>query len=40
MGEEDKLEGEVRLQEHMGEKYITYSEKAHQLKFFEENVNF
>ncbi|XP_049496630.1 serine/threonine-protein kinase Nek4 isoform X6 [Panthera uncia] len=30
----------VRLQEHMGEKYTTYSVKARQLKFFEENVNF
>ncbi|KAM7063352.1 serine/threonine-protein kinase Nek4 [Molossus nigricans] len=38
--EEDELEREVRLQEHMGEKYTTYSVKARQLKFFEENVNF
>uniref|UniRef100_A0A8C3WZY2 Serine/threonine-protein kinase Nek4 n=1 Tax=Catagonus wagneri TaxID=51154 RepID=A0A8C3WZY2_9CETA len=38
--EEDELEREVRLQEHMGEKYMTYSMKARQLKFFEENVNF
>ncbi|KAM5231111.1 serine/threonine-protein kinase Nek4-like isoform 2-T2 [Hipposideros larvatus] len=38
--EEDELEREVRLQEHMGEKYMTYSVKARQLKFFEENVNF
>ncbi|XP_030883589.1 LOW QUALITY PROTEIN: serine/threonine-protein kinase Nek4-like [Leptonychotes weddellii] len=38
--EDDELEREVRLQEHMGEKYTTYSVKAHQLKFFEENVNF
>ncbi|XP_008259022.1 serine/threonine-protein kinase Nek4 isoform X11 [Oryctolagus cuniculus] len=38
--EEDELEREVRLREHMGEKYITYSVKARQLKFFEENVNF
>ncbi|XP_006876118.1 PREDICTED: serine/threonine-protein kinase Nek4 [Chrysochloris asiatica] len=37
---EDELEREVRLQEHMGEKYMTYSVKARQLKFFEENVNF
>ncbi|XP_070246840.1 serine/threonine-protein kinase Nek4 isoform X3 [Myotis yumanensis] len=38
--EEDELKREVRLQEHMGEKYTTYSVKARQLKFFEENVNF
>ncbi|XP_036734098.1 serine/threonine-protein kinase Nek4 isoform X4 [Manis pentadactyla] len=38
--EEDELEREVRLREHMGEKYTTYSVKARQLKFFEENVNF
>nr|KAF6475402.1 NIMA related kinase 4 [Rousettus aegyptiacus] len=38
--EEDELEREVRLQEHMGEKYTTYGVKARQLKFFEENVNF
>ncbi|XP_012575722.1 PREDICTED: serine/threonine-protein kinase Nek4 isoform X2 [Condylura cristata] len=38
--EEDELEREVRLQEHMGEKYTIYSVKARQLKFFEENVNF
>ncbi|XP_052494020.1 serine/threonine-protein kinase Nek4 isoform X2 [Budorcas taxicolor] len=38
--EEDELEREVHLQEHMGEKYVTYSVKARQLKFFEENVNF
>ncbi|XP_062057052.1 serine/threonine-protein kinase Nek4 isoform X9 [Lepus europaeus] len=38
--EEDELKREVRLREHMGEKYITYSVKARQLKFFEENVNF
>lgn len=38
--EEDELEREVRLREHMGEKYATYSVKARQLKFFEENVNF
>ncbi|XP_013977341.1 serine/threonine-protein kinase Nek4 isoform X10 [Canis lupus familiaris] len=38
--EEDELQREVRLQEHMGEKYTTYSVKARQLKFFEENVNF
>ncbi|KAM8758707.1 serine/threonine-protein kinase Nek4 isoform 2-T2 [Rhynchonycteris naso] len=38
--EEDELEREVHLQEHMGEKYTTYSVKARQLKFFEENVNF
>lgn len=38
--EEDELEREVHLQEHMGEKYTTYSVKAHQLKFFEENTNF
>lgn len=38
--EEDELEREARLQEHMGEKYTTYSVKARQLKFFEENVNF
>ncbi|XP_075403623.1 serine/threonine-protein kinase Nek4 isoform X3 [Tenrec ecaudatus] len=38
--EEDDLEREVRLQQHMGEKYTAYSVKARQLKFFEENVNF
>nr|XP_044992017.1 serine/threonine-protein kinase Nek4 [Jaculus jaculus] len=38
--EEDELKREARLQEHMGEKYTTYSVKARQLKFFEENVNF
>ncbi|XP_045847358.1 serine/threonine-protein kinase Nek4 isoform X5 [Meles meles] len=38
--EEDELEREIRLQEHMGEKYTAYSVKARQLKFFEENVNF
>nr|XP_020030833.1 serine/threonine-protein kinase Nek4 isoform X1 [Castor canadensis] len=38
--EEDELQREVLLQEHMGEKYTTYSVKARQLKFFEENVNF
>uniref|UniRef100_A0A673TSA4 Serine/threonine-protein kinase Nek4 n=1 Tax=Suricata suricatta TaxID=37032 RepID=A0A673TSA4_SURSU len=38
--EEDEVEKEVRLQEHMGEKYTTYSVKVRQLKFFEENVNF
>ncbi|XP_042536103.1 serine/threonine-protein kinase Nek4 isoform X1 [Dipodomys spectabilis] len=38
--EEDELQREVRLQEHMGEKYTTYSAKARQLKFFEENMNF
>ncbi|XP_008053162.1 serine/threonine-protein kinase Nek4 [Carlito syrichta] len=38
--EDDELQREVRLREHMGEKYSTYSVKAQQLKFFEENVNF
>ncbi|XP_032146057.1 serine/threonine-protein kinase Nek4 isoform X8 [Sapajus apella] len=38
--EEDEFEREVRLQEHMGEKYTAYSVKARQLKFFEENMNF
>ncbi|XP_078207248.1 serine/threonine-protein kinase Nek4 isoform X9 [Callithrix jacchus] len=38
--EEDEFEREVRLQQHMGEKYTTYSVKARQLKFFEENMNF
>ncbi|CAO2638198.1 Serine/threonine-protein kinase Nek4 [Lemmus lemmus] len=38
--EEDELEREARLREHMGDKYTTYSVKARQLKFFEENVNF
>ncbi|XP_060060504.1 serine/threonine-protein kinase Nek4 isoform X3 [Erinaceus europaeus] len=38
--EEDESEREERLQECMGEKYIMYSVKARQLKFFEENVNF
>ncbi|XP_069329801.1 serine/threonine-protein kinase Nek4 isoform X2 [Eulemur rufifrons] len=38
--EEDELEREVRLREHMGEKYASYSVKARHLKFLEENVNF
>ncbi|XP_006169368.1 serine/threonine-protein kinase Nek4 isoform X2 [Tupaia chinensis] len=38
--EEDELEREEHLREHMGEKYATYSVKARQLKFFEEHVNF
>ncbi|XP_050014115.1 serine/threonine-protein kinase Nek4 isoform X6 [Alexandromys fortis] len=38
--EEDELEREARLREHMGDKYTVYSVKARQLKFFEENVNF
>ncbi|XP_048211821.1 serine/threonine-protein kinase Nek4 isoform X2 [Perognathus longimembris pacificus] len=38
--EEDESQREVRLREHMGEKYTTYSVKARQLKFFEENMNF
>ncbi|XP_052589677.1 serine/threonine-protein kinase Nek4 isoform X2 [Peromyscus californicus insignis] len=38
--EEDELEREARLREHMGDKYTAYSVKARQLKFFEENVNF
>ncbi|XP_021037808.1 serine/threonine-protein kinase Nek4 isoform X1 [Mus caroli] len=38
--EEDELEREARLQAHMGDKYTTYSVKARQLKFFEENVSF
>ncbi|KAL1780958.1 serine serine/threonine-protein kinase Nek4 isoform X1 [Sigmodon hispidus] len=38
--EEDELKREVRLREHMGDKYTAYSVKARQLKFFEENVNF
>uniref|UniRef100_A0A2R9A7L5 Serine/threonine-protein kinase Nek4 n=2 Tax=Pan paniscus TaxID=9597 RepID=A0A2R9A7L5_PANPA len=38
--EEDEFDREVRLREHMGEKYTTYSVKARQLKFFEENMNF
>ncbi|XP_058931976.1 serine/threonine-protein kinase Nek4 isoform X5 [Kogia breviceps] len=38
--EEDELEREVCLQEHMGEKYVTYNVKARQLKFFEDNVKF
>ncbi|OBS59923.1 hypothetical protein A6R68_08954 [Neotoma lepida] len=38
--EEDELERETRLRQHMGDKYTTYSVKARQLKFFEENVNF
>ncbi|XP_036055388.1 serine/threonine-protein kinase Nek4 isoform X2 [Onychomys torridus] len=38
--EEDELEREERLREHMGDKYTAYSVKARQLKFFEENVNF
>lgn len=38
--EEDEMEREVRLREHMGDKYTAYSVKARQLKFFEEHVNF
>ncbi|XP_023571520.1 serine/threonine-protein kinase Nek4 isoform X2 [Octodon degus] len=38
--EEDETEREVRLREHMGDKYTAYSVKARQLKFFEEHVNF
>ncbi|XP_061052967.1 serine/threonine-protein kinase Nek4 isoform X6 [Eubalaena glacialis] len=38
--EEDELEREVLLREHMGEKYVTYNVKARQLKFFEDNVKF
>ncbi|XP_075864530.1 serine/threonine-protein kinase Nek4 isoform X8 [Microcebus murinus] len=38
--EEDELEREVRLRDHMGEKYTSYSVKARHLKFLEENVNF
>lgn len=40
LGEEDELEREARLQEHMGDKYTTYCVKARQLKFFEENMSF
>lgn len=40
LDEEDEMEREVHLREHMGEKYTTYSVKARQLKFFEEHVNF
>ncbi|XP_043832566.1 serine/threonine-protein kinase Nek4 isoform X2 [Dromiciops gliroides] len=40
MEEDDELKREVRLQEHLGEKYVNYSMKARLLKFFEENVNF
>ncbi|KAM6176928.1 serine/threonine-protein kinase Nek4 [Erethizon dorsatum] len=38
--EEDEREREVRLREHMGDKYTSYSVKARQLKFFEDHVNF
>uniref|UniRef100_G3U5M8 NIMA related kinase 4 n=2 Tax=Loxodonta africana TaxID=9785 RepID=G3U5M8_LOXAF len=38
--EEDELEREVHLREHLGEKYTAYGVKIRQLKFFEENVNF
>ncbi|XP_064130467.1 serine/threonine-protein kinase Nek4 isoform X4 [Loxodonta africana] len=38
--EEDELEREVHLREHLGEKYTAYGVKVRQLKFFEENVNF
>ncbi|XP_059966178.1 serine/threonine-protein kinase Nek4 isoform X3 [Mesoplodon densirostris] len=38
--DEDELAREVRLREHMGEKYVTYNVKARQLKFFEDNVKF
>ncbi|KAM9102682.1 serine/threonine-protein kinase Nek4 isoform X1 [Sarcophilus harrisii] len=40
MEEDDELKREVRLQEHLGEKYVNYGTKAQLLKFFEENVNF
>lgn len=33
--EEDELEREVHLREHVDEKYMAYSVKACQLKFFE-----
>uniref|UniRef100_A0A8D0GGC8 Uncharacterized protein n=1 Tax=Sphenodon punctatus TaxID=8508 RepID=A0A8D0GGC8_SPHPU len=38
--EDDEFKREQHLQEHMGEKYATYSMKARHLKFFEENVKF
>ncbi|XP_048338181.1 serine/threonine-protein kinase Nek4-like [Sphaerodactylus townsendi] len=38
MEEEDEQKREVYLQELMGEKYPSYSMKAHHLKFLEDNV--
>ncbi|NWI39718.1 NEK4 kinase, partial [Picathartes gymnocephalus] len=38
MEENDEAKRELRLQEHMGDKYVSYSVKARHLKFLEENV--
>ncbi|KAM8930963.1 serine/threonine-protein kinase Nek4 [Pelodytes ibericus] len=40
MEEEDDIRREVHLKKHLGDKYTTYSQKVHQLKFFEENSKF
>ncbi|NXT64992.1 NEK4 kinase, partial [Chaetops frenatus] len=38
MEEDDEAKRELQLQEHMGDKYVSYSVKARHLKFLEENV--
>ncbi|XP_052633394.1 serine/threonine-protein kinase Nek4 isoform X3 [Harpia harpyja] len=40
MEEDDEMERELQLREHMGDKYASYSVKARHLKFLEENVKF
>ncbi|XP_061213261.1 serine/threonine-protein kinase Nek4 isoform X2 [Neopsephotus bourkii] len=40
MEEEDEVKRELQLQEHMGDKYASYSAKARHLKFLEKNVKF
>uniref|UniRef100_K7FW39 Serine/threonine-protein kinase Nek4 n=1 Tax=Pelodiscus sinensis TaxID=13735 RepID=K7FW39_PELSI len=40
MEEDDELERELHLREHMGESYTNYSAKARHLKFLEEHVKF
>ncbi|XP_074909376.1 serine/threonine-protein kinase Nek4 isoform X3 [Buteo buteo] len=40
MEEDDEVKRELQLREHMGDKYASYSVKAHHLKFLEENVKF
>ncbi|NXQ83508.1 NEK4 kinase, partial [Nyctibius grandis] len=40
MEEDDEVKRELQLQEHMGDKYASYSAKARHLKFLEENVKF
>ncbi|KAF4803409.1 NIMA related kinase 4 [Turdus rufiventris] len=38
MEEDDEVKRELKLREHMGDKYVSYSAKARHLKFLEENV--